>query len=251
MPDEPLARGNRILDALPERDRARLSDVLDPVRLELKQQVYTPGERMESVYFPLSAVASMLNLLEGTEGVEVATIGNEGLVGLPVSWAVSHANPRELIQAQVPGEALRIDADAFVAELATQGPLSALVQRYTQAFFAQVSQQVVCNGLHSIQERCARWLLLTQDRVGADEFPLTQEFLAQMLGARRPTVSTVAATLAQAGFIRYRRGRMTIADRPGLESASCECYGVVREVFDRLLPDAPSSPHPRSALYGS
>lgn len=237
MADPSLPHGNRILDALPEGDRARLSEVLEPVRLEMKQQLYTPGERIDSVYFALSAVSSLLNLLEGTEGVEVATIGSEGVVGLPVSWGVSHANPRELIQAQVAGEALRMDADVFTAEMATQGRLSALVRRYTQAFFAQVSQQVVCNGLHSIQERCARWLLLTQDRVGTDEFPLTQEFLAQMLGARRPTVSTAAATLQQAGFIRYRRGRMTIADRQGLESASCECYGVVREVFDRLLPD--------------
>ena len=252
MTDEPLPRGNRILDALPERDRVRLSDRLEPVRLELKQQLYTPGERIDSVYFPLRAVASLLNLLEYTEGVEVATIGNEGLVGLSVSWAVSHANPRELVQAQVPGETLRMDADAFSAELAAQGPLSALVQRYTHAFFAQVSQQVACNGLHSIQERCARWLLLTHDRVGVDEFPLTQEFLAQMLGARRPTVSTAAATLQQAGFIQYRRGQIRITNRQGLEGASCECYGVVREVFDRPLPDVAQQRdrNQGNALYG-
>lgn len=205
------------------------------MRLDLKEQVHVPGGRIDSVYFPLDAVASLLNLVEDEGGVEVATIGNEGLVGLPVSWGAGYANSRELVQVQVPGEVLRMDADVFGAEIAGQGSLSSVVQRYTQAFFAQLTQQVACNGLHSIQERCARWLLLTHDRVGSDEFPLTQEFLAQMLGARRPTVSTAAGILSQAGFIRYRRGRLTVTDREGLESASCECYAVVRDVFDRLL----------------
>jgi hypothetical protein len=218
MADEPLPRGNRILDALPDHDRARLNAKLEPMRLELKEQLHVPGGR-----------------IEGDGGVEVATIGNEGLVGLPVSWGASYANSRELVQVQVPGEALRMDAGVFATEIAAHESLSSVVQRYTQAFFAQVTQQVACNGLHSIQERCARWLLLTHDRIGSDEFPLTQDFLAQMLGARRPTVSTAAGILSQAGLIRYRRGRLTVTDREGLEGASCECYAVVREVFDRLL----------------
>jgi CRP-like cAMP-binding protein len=230
-----LPAGNRILDGLPARERARLAAAMEPVRLEMKEVLYKEGGRIDAVYFPLNSVASMLNLVEGTQGVEVATIGNEGLVGLPVSWGVRSANPRELVQAQVPGEALRMDADRFAREVSARRAFRESVEHYTQAFFAQISQQVACNGLHSIQERCARWLLLTHDRVGADEFPITQEFLAQMLGARRPTVSTTASILSQAGFIRYRRGRLTVTDREGLEGASCECYGVVREVFDRLL----------------
>jgi CRP-like cAMP-binding protein len=128
-----------------------------------------------------------------------------------------------------------MDSDSFAQAVSEPGPLRNVVQHYTQAFFAQISQQVACNGLHSILERCARWLLLTHDRVGTDEFPLTQEFLAQMLGARRPTVTTTAGILSQAGFIRYRRGRLAVTDREGLESASCECYWVVREVFDRIM----------------
>jgi len=127
-------------------------------------------------------------------------------------------------------------AEAFTAELARGAGLANVVRRYTQAFVSQLSQQVACNGLHSIEERCARWLLLTHDRVGADEFPLTQEFLAQMLGVRRASVTVVAGTLQQAGFIRYGRGRVKVTDRSGLEQASCDCYRVLREVFDRLIP---------------
>jgi CRP-like cAMP-binding protein len=231
-----LPAGNRIIDALSETERSRLSAIAEPVRLEMKQVLYKEGGPISAVYFPLNAVVSILNLVDETEGVEVATIGNEGLVGLSVSWAVTDSNLRELVQAQVPGDALRIETDEFVRALSDDGTLTSLVHRYTQAFFAQVSQQVACNGLHSIQERCARWLLLTQDRVGADEFPMTQEFLSQMLGVRRPTVTTTAGILAQAGFIRYRRGQLAVTDREGLEDASCECYGVVRDVFDRLMP---------------
>lgn len=199
------------------------------------ERLYGPGERIDSVFFALSAVSSLINLAEGTDGVEVATIGNEGVVGLPVSWGAGEATSREQLLVQLPGEALRMDAAVFSEEIAARGPLSAVVHRYTQAFFAQVAQQVACNGLHSAQQRCARWLLLTHDRVGEHEFPLTHGLLAQMLGVRRPTVSTVARSLAQAGVIDYRRGRPRVTDREGLQDASCECYAVVREVFDRLL----------------
>jgi CRP-like cAMP-binding protein len=128
-----------------------------------------------------------------------------------------------------------MDAETFSDKHSAGGAFTSVVQRYTQAFVTQLGQQVACNGLHSVEERCARWLLLTNDRVGADEFPLTQEFLSQMLGVRRPSVTVVAGILQQAGFIRFRRGRVTILDRQGLESAACGCYRVLREVFDRLL----------------
>ena len=230
-----LPRGNRLLDSLPPAERAGLAPHVESVHLEIKEPLFEQGKRLERVYFPLTAVASMINLLAGTAGVEVATVGNEGMIGVPVSWGVTTLNPRELIQVQVPGEALVLDVDTFLAKIPQPGELTERVNLYTQALFAQVSQQVACNGLHSVEERCARWLLLTHDRVRTDEFPLTQEFLAHMLGVRRASVTAVSGVFQKAGFIRFRRGWMRITDRHGLESTACECYGVVREVFDRLL----------------
>jgi CRP-like cAMP-binding protein len=230
-----IPEGNRLLDSLSPAKQADLAPHLEKVRLELKDLLFEQGKRIDSVYFPITAVASLLNLVEDTSGVEIATIGNEGLVGLSVSWGIDTFNPREFVQCQVPGDALVMDAETFASKVAAGGELTWLVHRYTQAFVTQIGQQVACNGLHSIQERCARWMLLTHDRVGSDEFPLTQEFLAQMLGVRRPSVTVVAGILQQAGFIRFHRGRITITDRRGLESTSCGCYGVLREVFDRLV----------------
>ena len=230
-----IPQGNRLLDSLSPAEQADLAPHLEQVRLELKELLFEAGKRIYSVYFPITAVASLLNLVEDTSGVEIATVGNEGLVGLSVSWGINTFNPREFVHVSVPGEALVIDTDTFAAKIAEGRELTWLVHRYTQAFVTQISQQVACNGLHSIEERCARWMLLTHDRVGSDEFPLTQEFLAQMLGVRRPSVTVVAGILQQAGFIRFHRGKITITDRRGLESASCGCYGVLREVFDRLV----------------
>jgi CRP-like cAMP-binding protein len=227
--------GNRLLDSLSAAARADVAPHLEPVRLELKELLFEAGKPIDSVYFPITSVASLLNLVEHTSGVEIATIGNEGLVGLSVSWGINTFNPREFVQCQVPGDALVMDAETFASKVAAGGELAWLVHRYTQAFVTQIGQQVACNGLHSIEERCARWMLLTHDRVGSDEFPLTQEFLAQMLGVRRPSVTVVAGILQQAGFIRFRRGRITITDRRGLENASCDCHRVLREVFDRLV----------------
>ncbi len=201
----------------------------------MKQSLCDTGGRIDSVYFPLGCVVCLLTRARGTSGVEVATIGNEGLVGVSLSWGATTLNPAEFLQVQVPGRALRMEAGAFTDELAAVGALAEKVRRYTQAFVSQLGLQVACNALHSIEKRCARWMLLTHDRVGAHEFPLTQEFLAQMLGVRRASVSSVAGVLQQAGFIQYHRGRVLVVDRAGLESASCECYQVLREVFDRLL----------------
>jgi CRP-like cAMP-binding protein len=234
-PATEVPRGNRLLDSLPSADLADLAPHLDAERLELKDVLFERGKPLDHVFFPISAVASLLNLVETNSGVEVATVGNEGLVGLPISWGIANSNPRELVQVQVPGDVLVMDAETFSGKHSAGGAFTSVIQRYTQAFVTQLGQQVACNGLHSIEERCARWLLLTNDRVGADEFPLTQEFLSQMLGVRRPSVTVVAGILQQAGFIRFRRGRVTILDRQGLESAACECYRVLREVFDRLL----------------
>jgi CRP-like cAMP-binding protein len=234
-PATEVPRGNRLLDSLPSAELADLAPHLDAERLELKDVLFERGKPLDYVFFPISAVASLLNLVETNGGVEVATVGNEGLVGLPISWGIAHSNPRELVQVQVPGDVLVMDAETFSSKHSAGGAFTSLVQRYTQAFVTQLGQQVACNGLHSVEERCARWLLLTNDRVGSDEFPLTQEFLSQMLGVRRASVTVVAGLLQQAGFMKFRRGRVTILDRQGLESAACECYRVLREVFDRLL----------------
>jgi CRP-like cAMP-binding protein len=234
--NDPLPTGNRLLDALAPQERARLAGEVEEVELELKQRLCEAGGRIDSVYFPLTSVVSMLNDADNSGGVEIATIGNEGLVGVSLSWDATTLNPAEFLQVQVPGRALRMDAEVFIRDFSQGNGLTDIVHRYTQAFVSQLSQQVACNGLHSIEERCARWLLLTHDRVGSNEFPITQEFLAQMLGVRRPSVTVVAGILQQAGFIRYRRGTVQITDRVGLEEASCECYRVLREVFDRLIP---------------
>ena len=167
--------------------------------------------------------------------IEIATVGNEGLIGVPVFLGAESMGARELYQVQVPGQALAMDIKTFV-EITGRDPIRGVIQRYAQALFSQVTQQVACNGLHSVEERCSRWMLLTHDRVGADDFPLTQEFLAQMLGVRRASVSVAAGILQKAGFIRYSRGRITVLDRDGLESSSCECYAIIRAEFDRLLP---------------
>jgi CRP-like cAMP-binding protein len=227
--------GNRLLDSLPDTNRDELASDLEAERLELKDPMLEPGKRIDHVYFPINAVGSILSLVDETPGVEVATIGNEGMIGLSASWGITTTNPTELAQCQVPGDALVMDADTFASRVSEGGAFAEAVHLYTQAFVSQIGQQVACNGLHSVEERCARWMLLTADRVGGDEFPLTQEFLAQMLGVRRPSVTVVEGTLHQAGLIRSRRGRVEITDRRGLEMASCECYGVLRDVFDRLF----------------
>jgi CRP-like cAMP-binding protein len=200
-----------------------------------KQDLGEPGERIEQVHFPLDAVVSILTRMDGGQSVEIATIGNEGMVGVTVALGGSAMNSREIATVQVPGEVVSMNADAFRAELDRRGALASLVERYTRAFFSQVFQQVACNGLHSLEQRCARWILLTGDRVGTDEFPMTHEFLAQMLGVRRASVTETARLLQQAGYLQFSRGRVAIVDRSGLEGVACECYRVTRETYDRLF----------------
>jgi CRP-like cAMP-binding protein len=234
-PSTLIPPGNRLLDPLPVDERNELASDVEVQRLELKDLLLEPGKRIDHVYFPINAVGSILGLVDDSPGVEIATVGNEGMIGLSVSWGITTMNPRELSQCQVPGDTLVMDADTFASRVTEDGAFAEAIHLYTQAFVSQIGQQVACNGLHSVEERAARWMLLTADRVGADEFPLTQEFLAQMLGVRRPSVTVVEGTLQQAGLIRSRRGRIEITDRRGLEQASCECYAVLRDVFDRLL----------------
>ena len=175
----------------------------------------------------------MLAHMEEGKLIEVATVGNEGMIGLPLFLGTDLTPGTSF--SQIPGDALRMPAEHFRNAISQHGPFTRMLHRYTQALMVQISQGNACNRIHSIEERCARWLLLCHDRVGQDEFTLTQEFLSQMLGVRRATVNLVAATFHQAGLIDYTRGRMRILDRQSLESACCQCYGVIRDEYNRML----------------
>ncbi len=223
---------NRLLVALPRDEHARLLPHLERVSLPLRDILYEANGPIAHVFFPLHGVVSLV-IMDGGFSLEVGIIGNEGLVGTPV-FLGSDRSPTQAI-AQIPGEALRMEAKVFQKEMGRGGPLYALVQRYTQTMINQISQSIVCNRRHSVAKRMCRWLLMSHDRVGADEFPLTHEFLAQMLGVRRPTLTAVAGTLLKAGLITYHRGRIAVLDRKGLEAACCECYEVVAKELDRLL----------------
>jgi CRP-like cAMP-binding protein len=224
---------NRLLAALPRREYDRLLPELDTFPLSFKHILFDVDQPITHIYFPLTGVVSLVILLGEGQPVEVCMVGNEGLAGTPVFLGADRSPTRATCQ--IPGEALRMKAKVFEEEVGRGGPLHGLVQRYTQAMINQISQSVACNQRHSVEERMCRWLLMTHNRVGSDEFPLTQEFLAQMLGVRRPTVTVVAGMLQKAGLIQYQRGRMTVLDREGLEAASCGCYAVVKRGYDRLL----------------
>ncbi len=223
---------NRLLTALPKDEYRRLRPHLEKVPLPLKDILYEANGPISHVFFPLNGVVSLV-IIEGGFTLELGTIGNEGMVGTPVFLGAESSPTRAI--SQVPGEALRMETKVFQEEMTRGGALHGLVQRYTQAMINQISQSTVCNHRHSVQKRMCRWLLMSHDRVGTDEFQLTQEFLAQMLGVRRPTVSAAAGILQKAGLITYHRGRLTVLDRKGLEAASCECYEVVAKELDRLL----------------
>jgi CRP-like cAMP-binding protein len=224
---------NRLLAILPREALARLQPYLEPVALTFRERLHAPNEPISQVYFPCSAVISLVLPLDGGAVIEVATVGNEGMLGLPAFLGAGSV-PDEAF-CQIPGQALRLGAQILRQETAGGGPLHDVLLRYTQGLMNQIAQSAACNRAHSIDERCARWLLMTHDRAGSDRFPLTQEFLAQMLGVRRAGVSAAASILQRAGFIRYSRGMMRIIDRSGLESAACGCYRTVREEFERLL----------------
>lgn len=224
---------NRLLAMLPADQRDRLLRAGEEVKMEVRDVLYEPNEPIAFVHFPIDGVASLLTVMDDGGIVEVATVGNEGMVGLPVFLGAGSIPGRAV--AQVPGAAIRIPSTAFQEELGRNGTLRDSLQRYTQALFTLISQSAACNRLHPIDERCARWLLMTHDRVGGDQFQLTQEFLSQMVGVRRASVTVAAGALQKAGLIEYRRGIIRVEDRKGLEAASCECYGVIKREFDRLL----------------
>jgi CRP-like cAMP-binding protein len=232
-----LLTRNRLLGIISQEERERLLGAeLELVELDLRQMLYDEGQPIEHVYFPINGVLSLVSQMEDGRGVEVATIGNEGMAGLPV-FLQATLTSSHMSFAQIPGQALRMPAGRFSEFIASSqnGGLHTALNRYTQALISMIARAVACNSLHSLQQRACRWLLQTHDRVGGDEFVLTQEFLSQMLGVTRASVNEVAQELQDAGAIEYRRGRMAILDRGLLESRTCECYGVIRDEFDRLL----------------
>lgn len=225
--------GNRLLDRLNEQEARRFVERAERVRISLRTVVTRQGEASSHVYFPLSAVFSALIPLQDGSAIEAGTTGNEGLVGLELV-AESAPSVYQFIQ-QVEGESLRLSAKDFRELLAGSGHLAELLKRYTLTVLHQAGQTAACNVRHSVEERMCRWLLMTHDRVGFNEFFLTQEFLDIMLGVRRQSVSLAASTLQLAGLIEYVRGHMKILDREGLERSSCECYRSVWEMYERVM----------------
>jgi CRP-like cAMP-binding protein len=233
-----VAPKNRLLRTLPADEFDRISKQLTAVSMRAREVFHKQGQPIRAVYFPGGGACSLTKVMEDGKVAEIATIGNEGMIGASVFFGDDISTGEALVQV-ADGEAHTMRTDAFILEMGRHGAFYNRIIRYSQAFTTQIMQTTVCNGLHSAEQRCCRWLLMTQDRVGKDEFGLTHEFLAVMLGVRRPTVTLIAAKLQLAGLISYRRGFMTIVDRPGLEKASCECYETVKANFARLLPELP------------
>ena len=231
---------NNLLASLPQDEVQRVSANLTWRPLKVRQMLHKRGEPIAEIYFPGRSVCSITNTMEDGGIVEVATVGREGLVGVGAVMGNPVAPGDAFVQIAAEPAAV-MSLDAFNRELEHRGAFYTAVTRYSQAFMSLLMQSVACNGLHSAEERCCRWLLMTHDRITQDEFPLTHEFLAIMLGVRRPTVTLVMAELTRAGIISHVRGHVRIVDRKGLEEASCECYRNIRSVFDRLL--TPSSRH--------
>jgi CRP-like cAMP-binding protein len=225
---------NRLLLALPPEEYRYIAPLLTPLHVAVRHVIYEANAPIEHVYFPQTGVMSVtMGMTDQSMTVEVATIGREGLVGLPVFLNSDRSTTRAF--GQVAGDAKRISTRDFRRVLRRGGRLPTLLLRYTQVAFSHVAQTAGCNQAHSLGQRCARWLLLTQDRVDGDRFELKQEFLGYMLGVHRPSVSVAAGLLQKAGLISYSRGRITVHDRAGLEAAACECYGIMVREYDRLL----------------
>lgn len=237
---------NRILSLLPAEEYERLAPHFRYVELRAGDVLYQPEGAMPYVYFPLSGMLSVTAPMRDGREVEVGVVGREGMAGMPVFLGTDSAPFR--VVAQIPGGAVRVGAGAFLGESGRGGGLHRLLLRYAQAFFVQAAQTAACNRLHSVGERLAKWLLTSCDRARSDELEITQEFLAVMLGVRRAGVSEAVAALEGKGLVGHVRRRVTVVDGPGLEAASCECYGVVRREFDRLL--APPLAPPLASRLG-
>jgi CRP-like cAMP-binding protein len=224
---------NRMLELLDPEDFDRLRPHLQHLNFEYKLPLYAGQKPIRFVYFPITGVASLVNTMTDGSAAEVGTIGNEGIVGLPIILGDSVAPTN--VYVQVPGVGLRLEARFLTDALERSSNLRSIMSHYVHAFFNQVAQSAACNHFHSLEQRCCRWLLMTHDRVQSEQFLLTQEFLGMMLGVQRTSVTAVARTLKRRKLIDYKRGGVTILSRRGLEELSCECYAVSKHEFDRLL----------------
>jgi CRP-like cAMP-binding protein len=227
--------GNKLLAALPLEDFARVAPAFVSVPVRPKQKLHKQGEPVSHVYFPISGAVSLIKTLTDGHTTEIATIGNEGMVGTHASFGETQS-PGDAVVHVTSADIYALPVETFLAEMSRRGPFYNLTIRYCAALTSQIIQSSVCNSLHSVEQRVCRWLLTTHDRVGMDEFQLTQDFLADMLGVRRPTVTLIVGRLQRAGLLGFRRGRVVMLDRDGLESACCECYATVKASFSRLLP---------------
>jgi CRP-like cAMP-binding protein len=228
-------RNNSLLAALPDPEWERWQPLLERVEMPLGQVLYESGATLTHVYFPTTAIVSLLYVMENGASAEIAVVGNEGLVGISLFMGGESTPSRAVVQSACQG--FRLQAQLMKNEFNRAGPVLHLLLRYTQALITQMSQTAVCNRHHSLDQQLCRWLLLSLDRLRTNELAMTQELIANMLGVRREGVTAAALKLQEAGLISYARGHIMVLDRPGLENRTCECYAVVKREYERLLPE--------------
>ena len=229
----PALAVNRLLAALPKHEYARLLPDLKPVTLIFGDVLYEPGDTIKRVYFPSDSIVSLLAVIRSESGLEVGMVGNEGMAGLSTFMGVNISPTRALVQGA--GSAMTMSSAAVRLESNRLGTLHRLLHRYSHSLLTQVSQTTACNRFHSVSARLARWLLMTSDRLGREEFRLTQEFMSNMLGVRREEVNRAAGSLQTDNLIRYSRGVITILDRTALKAKACECYAIIKAESDEYL----------------
>ncbi len=235
MPNGVHKCSNRLLAVLPPNEWLRWQSNLEVIELRLGQVLYESGGKMQYVYFPIDAIVSLLFVLENGASAEIAVVGNEGIVGVSLFMGGETTPSRAVVQSA--GRCLRLNAQFLKNEFNDSLPVMHLLLRYTQALITQMTQTAVCNRHHSLDQQLCRWLLLSMDRLAGSHLVMTQELIANMLGVRREGVTEAAGRLQKAGLISYSRGKIDVIDRKGLEARTCECYGVVKKEYDRLLPD--------------
>lgn len=235
MPGQHEPQQNRLLHVLPPAERQRLFPLLELVPMPLGKVLYESGDTPRYVYFPTDCIVSLLYVMEDGASAEIAVVGNEGLVGIALFMGGESTTNRAVVQSG--GYAYQLEGHRLKAEFSRSDAVQHLLLRYTQALLTQMSQTAVCNRHHSVDQQLCRWLLMSLDRLHSNNLVMTQELIANMLGVRREGVTEAAGKLQAAGLIQYKRGRITVLDRPRLERAACECYAVVKKEFDRLLPD--------------
>ncbi len=235
MPTVPNPRKNQLLAALPDAEWQRWLPQLEWVEMPLGQVLYESGTTLSHVYFPLTAIVSLLYVMENGASAEIAVVGNEGIVGISLFMGGESTPSRAVVQSA--GHGYRLNAQTMKDEFNRAGPVLHLLLRYTQALITQMAQTAVCNRHHTLDQQLCRWLLLSLDRLQGNDLMMTQELIANMLGVRREGVTDAALKLQKVGLIRYTRGHISVLDRAGLEQRTCECYAVVKNEYDRLLPE--------------